>query len=44
MADLARWDLHPETTATDQSVLFDVDDAYRRADAGTGGKVAVVMP
>jgi threonine dehydrogenase-like Zn-dependent dehydrogenase len=42
--DLVRWDLHPEVTVTDTFDLDDVAQAYRTADAGQGGKVAVVMP
>jgi len=42
VADLARWDLHPEVTVTDRFPLAEVAAAYRTADAGTGGKVAVV--
>jgi len=43
VADLARWDLHPELTVTDRFPLAETGLAYRSADAGTGGKVAVVM-
>lgn len=41
--DLARWDLHPEVTVTDRFPLAETGRAYATADAGTGGKVAVVM-
>ena len=40
--DLARWDLHPEITVTDRFPLAEAAAAYRVADAGTGGKVALV--
>ncbi len=43
VADLARWDLHPELIVTDRFPLAETGLAYRSADAGTGGKVAVVM-
>jgi threonine dehydrogenase-like Zn-dependent dehydrogenase len=41
--DLVRWELHPEVTVTDRFDLDDVGDAYRTADEGRGGKVAVTM-
>ncbi len=41
--DLVRWDLHPEVTVTDRFGLDDVADAYRLADGGASGKVAVTM-
>jgi threonine dehydrogenase-like Zn-dependent dehydrogenase len=40
---LVRWGLHPERTVTDTFALGDVADAYRVADGGTRGKVAVLM-
>jgi threonine dehydrogenase-like Zn-dependent dehydrogenase len=40
---LDRWELHPDVTVTDRFELADVAQAYRTADAGRGGKVAVVM-
>lgn len=40
---LARWDLHPEQTVTDRFPLDDAGEAYALADAGTSGKVALVM-
>lgn len=40
--DLARWDLHPEVTVSDSYTLDDAAEAYRTADRGVGGKVAVV--
>jgi threonine dehydrogenase-like Zn-dependent dehydrogenase len=40
---LVRWELHPDRTVTDTFALDDVADAYRLADTGTRGKVAVVM-
>jgi threonine dehydrogenase-like Zn-dependent dehydrogenase len=39
---LVRWDLHPEIMVTDQFALEDADAAYRLADAGRAGKVAIV--
>jgi len=41
---LVRWDLHPDRTVTDTFALADTAAAYRAADEGTRGKVAVVMP
>jgi len=43
VADLARWDLHPQVTVTDRFPLAETGLAYAASDAGTGGKVAVVM-
>jgi threonine dehydrogenase-like Zn-dependent dehydrogenase len=40
---LVRWDLHPERIVTARFPLAQTGDAYAAADAGTGGKVAVVM-
>lgn len=40
---LVRWKLHPEVVVTDRFALDDVALAYSTADAGTVGKVAVVM-
>jgi threonine dehydrogenase-like Zn-dependent dehydrogenase len=40
---LVRWDLHPDRTVTDTFPLAEAADAYRVADSGTRGKVAVVM-
>ena len=40
---LVRWDLHPERTVTDRFPLEQAGEAYATADAGSGGKVAVVM-
>ncbi len=40
--DLARWDLHPEVTVTDRFPLDEAAQAYRVADVGAGGKVAIV--
>ena len=39
---LARWDLHPERTVTDRFSLEHADEAYRVADEGRRGKVAIV--
>jgi len=41
--DLARWGLHPEITVTARFPLTEAAQAYRTADASTGGKVAIVM-
>ena len=40
---LDRWGLHPETTVSDQFDLDDTAKAYRLADSGTRGKVAITM-
>jgi threonine dehydrogenase-like Zn-dependent dehydrogenase len=40
---LARWGLRPEVTVTDTFPLGGTGEAYRVADEGTRGKVAVVM-
>ncbi len=40
---LVRWDLHPERTVTDQFPLAAAEAAYRSADEGRRGKVAIVM-
>ena len=40
---LARWGLRPETTVTDTFPLTAAADAYRAADEGRRGKVALVM-
>ena len=40
---LVRWDLHPERTVSDRFPLDEADQAYVVADAGTEGKVALVM-
>jgi threonine dehydrogenase-like Zn-dependent dehydrogenase len=40
---LVRWDLHPDRTVTDRFGLEDAAAAYAAADAGAGGKVALVM-
>ena len=42
--NLVRWDLHPEVTINDRFALADADDAYRLADSGRSGKVAITMP
>jgi threonine dehydrogenase-like Zn-dependent dehydrogenase len=41
--NLVRWDLHPDVTVTHRFELAAVGDAYRLADSGAGGKVAVTM-
>jgi threonine dehydrogenase-like Zn-dependent dehydrogenase len=38
---LVRWDLHPEVMVTDRFGLHDADAAYRLADSGRSGKVAI---
>ena len=38
---LVRWDLHPELMVTDRFALEDADAAYRLADGGRAGKVAI---
>ena len=40
---LVRWNLHPESIVTHRYGLADADEAYATADAGIGGKVAIVM-
>lgn len=40
---LVRWNLHPDRTVTDRFAFPDVAAAYRAADEGSRGKVAVVM-
>jgi 2-desacetyl-2-hydroxyethyl bacteriochlorophyllide A dehydrogenase len=40
---LVRWDLHPESIVTHRFGLPDAGKAYATADAGDGGKVAIVM-
>ena len=40
---LVRWDLRPERTVTHRFPLAEADEAYRVADEGRSGKVAVVM-
>ena len=39
---LVAWDLHPERVVTHRFALADADAAYRVADAGAAGKVALV--
>ncbi|MCU1344066.1 MAG: putative zinc-containing alcohol dehydrogenase [Acidimicrobiia bacterium] len=43
MEHLVRWELHPDITVTDRFGLAEAADAYRLADEGTHGKVALVM-
>lgn len=38
---LVRWDLHPEVMVTDRFRLEEADAAYRLADSGRAGKVAI---
>lgn len=40
---LARWGLHPECTVTSRFALAQAEQAYRVADEGLGGKVALVV-
>ena len=40
---LVRWNLHPERIVTDRFALADAGAAYRTADEGQAGKVAIVM-
>jgi threonine dehydrogenase-like Zn-dependent dehydrogenase len=40
---LVRWELHPERVVTDRFPLDQADAAYRAADDGSRGKVAIVM-
>jgi threonine dehydrogenase-like Zn-dependent dehydrogenase len=40
---LVRWDLHPARTVTHRYPLTEAATAYATADAGAGGKVALVM-
>lgn len=42
LENLDRWGLHPQVVVTDTFALAAVDDAYRTADAGARGKVALV--
>jgi threonine dehydrogenase-like Zn-dependent dehydrogenase len=43
LQNLVRWKLRPEVTVTDRFPLSDAGEAYRLADAGTAGKVAIVF-
>jgi threonine dehydrogenase-like Zn-dependent dehydrogenase len=38
---LVRWGLHPEVMVTDRFALQEADAAYRLADGGRAGKVAI---
>jgi len=38
-----RWNLHPERIVTARFPLAEASQAYATADAGQGGKVAIVM-
>jgi len=40
---LARWNLHPDVTVTHRFPLEQAAEAYRVADAGQSGKVAIVF-
>jgi threonine dehydrogenase-like Zn-dependent dehydrogenase len=43
LANLVRWNLRPDVTVTDRFALTDAGAAYKVADAGTAGKVAIVF-
>jgi threonine dehydrogenase-like Zn-dependent dehydrogenase len=43
LENLVRWQLRPDVTVTDRFPLAGAGDAYRMADAGTAGKVAIVF-
>ncbi len=43
LENLVRWNLRPDVTVTDRFALSDAGAAYRLADAGTSGKVAIVF-
>ncbi len=40
---LVRWNLHPEVMVTDRFALEDAEAAYRLADGGRAGKVAITF-
>ena len=42
VARLPAWDLHPEVVVSDTFPIADADAAYRLADAGRSGKIALV--
>lgn len=42
LENLVRWDLHPERIVTHCFELSQAGEAYRTADAGNGGKVAII--
>ncbi len=41
--NLARWQLHPEIVVTGRHPLAQAAEAYREADAGTSGKIGIVL-
>jgi threonine dehydrogenase-like Zn-dependent dehydrogenase len=41
---LSRWDLHPEQIVTHRFLLDQAPEAYRMAEAGQHGKVAIIFP
>jgi threonine dehydrogenase-like Zn-dependent dehydrogenase len=43
LENLVRWKLRPDMTVTDRFALSDASAAYKLADAGTAGKVAIVF-
>jgi len=43
LARVVRWDLHPEVVVTGRFTLDRAEEAYRYADAGTGGKACIVF-
>jgi threonine dehydrogenase-like Zn-dependent dehydrogenase len=44
IADLDRWQVHPERIVTDSFSLDQASEAYRLADSGTAGKVVITFP
>jgi threonine dehydrogenase-like Zn-dependent dehydrogenase len=44
LADLDRWQVHPEEIVTDRFALDDAAAAYDLADRGTSGKVCITFP
>jgi threonine dehydrogenase-like Zn-dependent dehydrogenase len=43
LENLVRWNLRPDVTVTDEFPLARAAEAYRLADAGTAGKVVIVL-
>jgi threonine dehydrogenase-like Zn-dependent dehydrogenase len=43
LANLVRWNLRPDVTVTDRFALAGAGEAYKLADSGTAGKVAIVF-
>ncbi|QGN34167.1 zinc-binding dehydrogenase [Microlunatus sp. Gsoil 973] len=44
LTNLVRWNLHPRTVVSDTFPLDRAAEAYRIADAGASGKIAIVWP